>query len=185
MTKLHTLKHYLLIGPNGAGKTVHGRALAGLTNGPYADMSRILNIASAFQSEFRDTIADYQSRGQLVPDEITMPAFDTYLSTHKRGTSLVFMGVPRKESQVDPFIESLERHIGFSQLIVADLQLLPETAIARCKQRADDDRRAGRTPRADDEDEALISKRLTDWDKERGRFVAKLQEYATDRKSVV
>ncbi len=178
----HRHPHRLIIGPNGAGKTLHGRALAGLLNSPYADMSRVLKIASAFQPQLRDKIAHYVARGEYVPDEITMTQFDIYMSTHRRGDSLVFMGIPRKQEQVQPFIQSLERHVGYSSLDVADLHLTPEAALKRCQQRAEEDISKGIAPRKDDVDEKLIRRRLEIWDEERDSLVRRISQYAEIRR---
>jgi adenylate kinase len=163
----HNLEHILVIGPTGAGKTSQGRALAGMSNRPYADMSRILKISGKFHPEVANRALQYSANGLLVPDEIIMPEFDTYLSTHNHGTKMVFMGVPRISTQVEPFLESVERHIGFTHFVVADLDLSPETAIRRCKERAERAKAKGETPRHEDLDEKIIRKRLDDWMQEK------------------
>jgi adenylate kinase family enzyme len=158
-------KNILLNGVNGSGKTDHGRILAALLRRQYVDMSRILKLGMRFWPEFDSLVAPPMAGGELVPDELLLRPLLPYFETLQPAATIVCAGVPRIETQVQPFFEVVEKTIGVSAFIVVDLVLSPEMAVQRCRKRAEDDRRAGRTPRADDLDETIIRKRIAKFEK--------------------
>ena len=156
-----------MTGPNGSGKTTQGRALAGMQNRQYVDMSRLLKIGMSFLPGFENSVASIMSDGGMVPDDLLMQPLGHYFKTLPNGEPIVCSGVPRTANQVDPFISLAEKWIGISSFVAVNLNLPAKLAIARCKSRAEKDRAGGKTPRPDDLNEDVIRKRLALYEENR------------------
>lgn len=106
----------LLFGPPGVGKGTQGRILAnipGFFHLSVGDVFRSIDISSPNGKE----VYNYISRGELVPDELTMQiwkkAVDAYvaLSWFKPHEDLLVLdGMPRNVAQVEIVKEYLEIH---------------------------------------------------------------------------
>jgi adenylate kinase len=149
-------KAALLFGSPGAGKGTQGEMLGripGFHHVSTGDVFRNLNP----NSEIGQTFLKYSTRGELVPDEVTirvwqenMHARET-LSLYKRDSQLLILdGIPRNPAQAN----FLDEHIDV--LLVAHLTCAdPEPMLERLRQRA------LKQNRPDDAKEEVVRRR---WD---------------------
>lgn len=148
-------KTVLLFGPPGAGKGTQGKilgAIPGFVHLATGDMFRALDR----ESELGRRITAYSSRGELVPDDLTIELWQDHLKKmigdkrYRPKTDLLILdGIPRSIVQAN----ALERYIdvlAVMQLRVPDYNEL----IGRMK------RRAIQEGRHDDADEAVIRRRF-------------------------
>lgn len=158
MTRYRTI---LFFGAPGSGKGTQGKIL-GKTPGFYhcacGDVFRSLDPASELGAEF----LEYSSRGELVPDEITVRLWhESILKTVKSGKFkperdyLILDGIPRNVTQAALMEEHIEVRRVF-HLSCPDRDKL----VARLK------KRALRDNRLDDANEEVIRHRLATYDSE-------------------
>lgn len=149
----------LLFGPPGVGKGTQGGILAnipGFFHLSVGDVFRAIDIGS----ENGKKVYDYISRGELVPDELTIKiwkkAVDAYIALSRfkpREDLLVLDGMPRNVAQVEIVREYLNIQ-GIVYLECSD----QEDMAHRIR------RRAIRENRADDANEDVIRHRFTVYD---------------------
>ena len=149
-------KSVLLFGPPGAGKGTQGKILGsvpGFFHLSVGDVFRSIDIGSELGQE----VCKYTSRGQLVPDDLTIKiwknALDAYvaLSWFKpREDLLVLDGIPRNVNQT----KLVNDHIEICQ-VVHLFCANEEDMVHRMR------RRAIRENRADDADEKVIRHRFS------------------------
>ena len=150
-------QHYqtiLLFGAPGAGKGTQGKVLGsipGFFHLSCGDVFRTLDVAS----ELGKIVYEYSSRGELVPDEITIKIWQekihdhTVLNLYKRLSDLLVLdGIPRSANQA----ELMNEHIDVLKVIhlVCDNQ---DEMIKRLR------RRALKENRVDDAREDVIRRR--------------------------
>ncbi len=150
-------QHYqtiLLFGAPGAGKGTQGKILGsipGFFHLSCGDVFRTLDVAS----EPGKIVYEYSSRGELVPDEITIKIWQekihdhTVLNLYKRLSDLLVLdGIPRSANQA----ELMDEHIDVLRVIhlVCDNQ---DEMIKRLR------RRALKENRVDDAREDVIRRR--------------------------
>ena len=144
----------LLFGAPGAGKGTQGKIL-GQVPGFYhlscGEVFRTIDISSELGRTFRE----YSSRGELVPDEVTVKMWaenihaQTILSMYKPGDDLLVLdGIPRNANQA----KLMEEHIRV--LEVVHLVCNDEEKMVERLQR-----RALKENRADDAKEEVIRRR--------------------------
>ncbi len=151
----------LLFGAPGAGKGTQGKIL-GLVPGFFhlacGDVFRSLDVNSELGKEF----LEYSSRGELVPDSLTIEMWrqnahaQTTLSLFKPKSDLLILdGIPRNQSQAEAMDEHLDVLLVV-HLICPDL----DEMVRRMK------RRAVKENRLDDADEEVIRHRFEVYDRE-------------------
>ena len=151
----------LLFGAPGAGKGTQG-AILGRIPGFYhcacGDVFRSIDI----NSELGEIFYDYSSRGELVPDEVTVRMWaqaikaHTILGDYKPHSDLLILdGIPRTASQA----ELMDQHIDVLKIIHLVCHDQAEM-IRRLR------RRALKENRFDDADEKVIQKRWQVYEKE-------------------
>lgn len=127
-------------GPPGAGKTTAGKLIAALFPNEFRflDMSTVCSVASSFVPSLASSFAQHQSAGTLVPDEVIMPHFSTYLGSFPADTQFVFSGIFRTADQVDFAYDHIPHFRDRSnEMIVLQIQLSGEEAFKRCKNRGE------------------------------------------------
>ena len=154
-------KTLLLFGAPGAGKGTQGSIIGripGFYHQSCGDVFRSLDIHSELGKKF----VEYSSRGELVPDDLTVEMWaktikaTTTLSLYKpREDLLVLDGIPRTLEQA----KLMEQHIEV--LHVVHLMCKDEKAMFERLRR-----RALRENRQDDADERVIRKRWDVYEKE-------------------
>ncbi|MFT7463956.1 MAG: adenylate kinase [Pseudohongiellaceae bacterium] len=151
----------LLFGPPGAGKGTQGARLGKLDNCVHlatGDMFRGLDAGS----ELGQKVASFSSKGELVPDAITVQLWQSHVAGmiargeySPKADVLLLDGIPRTEAQA-AIMETLIAPAAILHLVVSDL----DTMVARMKHRAETQ------GRADDADEDIVRNRFTVYDRE-------------------
>jgi adenylate kinase len=157
----HPYRCALLFGPPGAGKGTQGERLGTLDHCVHlatGDMFRGLDR----ESELGKQVASYSSRGELVPDEVTVDLWRQHVAGMiERGEYapandvLLLDGIPRTVGQA-AMMEGLIVPAAIIHLVVTDLDAMVE----RMKGRAE------KQGRADDADESVVRNRFTVYDRE-------------------
>ncbi len=160
-------KTILLFGAPGAGKGTQGKILGkipGFYHLACGDVFRSLDTTSELGSKF----LEFSSRGELVPDELTVEMWrqnmhaQTVLSLYKPAVDLLVLdGIPRSLGQaiaLEPYIDVLQ----IIHLVCPDLDAM----IERMK------KRAIKENRLDDADERVIRRRFEVYDKETSPVLA-------------
>jgi len=154
-------KTYLLFGPPGSGKGTQGKTLGSIPrffHCPCGDVFRSMDTRTKVGQAF----LEYSSKGQLVPDEITVElwkaAIDAAVEAHKFKPdidTLVLDGIPRNLGQAKIMEEMIDVKKVF-HLACPDR----ETLFYRLKKRALKDNRL------DDANDQVIQRRLDIYENE-------------------
>lgn len=105
--KNHLASHrtYILLGPPGCGKGTQGRAIGSLPGFFHCACGDVFRALPP-NSNLGQTVAGYSSRGELVPDEITVELWTDYISEcvrrgsyHPEFDKLILDGIPRNTTQ--------------------------------------------------------------------------------------
>ena len=158
MSKYRTI---LLFGAPGSGKGTQGKILGSIPHFFHCacgDVFRNLTI----ENELGRTFIEYSSRGELVPDDITIKlwrqSIDETKATrrfHPDRDTLVLDGIPRNVPQAEILSDALDVRAVFN-LTCSDMQKMVERL----------QRRALRENRLDDANLATIQNRLKTYEKE-------------------
>jgi adenylate kinase len=154
-------KTFLLFGAPGSGKGTQGQVLGklpGFFHCACGDVFRALDL----NSELGKAFLNYSSKGELVPDELTVQLWQNQIDVNVKTkrfdpehTYLVLDGIPRNVSQAKLMADKLDVLRVF-HLTCPDRKKLYE----RLK------RRALKDNRIDDANEEVIKKRLDVYEKE-------------------
>jgi adenylate kinase len=158
MSKYRTI---LLFGAPGSGKGTQGKILGSVPHFFHCacgDVFRNLTI----ENELGRTFIEYSSRGELVPDDVTIrlwrQSIDSAKATHRfhpdRDT-LVLDGIPRNVAQAEILSDALDVRAVFN-LTCSDMQKMVERL----------QRRALRENRLDDANLSTIQTRLKTYEKD-------------------
>ena len=158
MSKYRTI---LLFGAPGSGKGTQGKILGSIPHFFHCacgDVFRNLTI----ENELGRTFIEYSSRGELVPDDITIrlwrQSIDETKATrrfHPDRDTLVLDGIPRNVPQAEILSDALDVRAVFN-LTCSDMQKMVERL----------QRRALRENRLDDANLATIQNRLKTYEKD-------------------
>ncbi len=170
-------KTYLLFGAPGSGKGTQGKTLGSIPrfyHCPCGDVFRSIDTRSNVGKAF----LEYSSKGQLVPDEITVElwkeAIEAAVDGHKFKPdidTLVLDGIPRNANQA----KIMEALIDVKKVFHLSCPNR-ETLFARLKKRALKDNRL------DDANEEVIQRRLAIYEEESKPV---LEHYSKDRVCMV
>lgn len=154
-------KCVLLFGQPGAGKGTQGKILhtiPGFYHSSTGDVFRSIDISS----ELGKIFYEHSSRGELVPDEVTIKMWLANISAHSilgdykpKKDLLVLDGMPRTVSQAKILDEYIEVY-KVIHLVCSDM----EASVERMR------RRALKENRYDDADEKVIRRRFAVYEKE-------------------
>lgn len=158
MEKYRTI---LLFGAPGSGKGTQGKILGSIPNFFHCacgDVFRNLTI----EHELGRTFIDYSSRGELVPDDVTIKLWRESISAATAGhrfnpkrDMLVLDGIPRNRRQAEILSDTLNV-LGVFNLTCSDMSKMVERL----------QRRALRENRLDDANLEVIKRRLETYESE-------------------
>ncbi|MEL6720502.1 MAG: adenylate kinase [Bacteroidota bacterium] len=147
------MKNIILFGPPGSGKGTQAKKLE--------ERFGLLHISTGdlFRYEMKNDTPlglkakDYISKGELVPDEVTLGMLKNKMDANKDAIGIIFDGVPRTIPQaeaVDAILAEVEDEID----AVISLEVDEEEIVKRLLER-------GKTSgRKDDSDESIIRNRI-------------------------
>ena len=151
---------YLLVGPPGSGKGTQGKALGALPQFFHlacGDIFRSIDAASPQGRAFKQ----YSSKGQLVPDDLTVDLWLSRIKAHLADGSfspetmyLLLDGIPRNIAQA----KRLESYVKVKK--VFHLNCSQAALFQRLK------RRALKEKRLDDASESVIRRRIETYERE-------------------
>ena len=101
----------ILLGPPGAGKGTHAGTLAELKNVPHVASGDLFRKHQQEQSELGILAASFMSKGELVPDEVTIRMIKQRLEEPDCTDGIILDGFPRTVAQanaLDELLTSLE-----------------------------------------------------------------------------
>ena len=101
----------ILLGPPGAGKGTHAGTLAELKNVPHVASGDLFRKHQQEQSELGVLAASFMSKGELVPDEVTIRMIKQRLEDPDCTDGIILDGFPRTVAQanaLDELLTSLE-----------------------------------------------------------------------------
>jgi adenylate kinase len=166
-------KTVLLFGAPGSGKGTQGKilgAIPGFYHSATGDIFRSLDL----QSEIGRVFWQYSSRGELVPDELTVKLWRNYIAGmeminqfHPETEILVLDGIPRNKRQSELLDETIDV-VKVIYLVCADMKKMVE----RLR------RRALKENRFDDANDKVIQHRLEVYERDTHPV---LEHYPADR----
>jgi len=98
----------LFFGPNGSGKGTQGAILKDKYNTPHIESGAIFRENISKGTELGQQAKDYIDRGDLVPDEITIPMILDRLQQDDCKSAWLIDGFPRNKNQAIKLDESLK-----------------------------------------------------------------------------
>jgi len=144
----------VLFGPPGAGKGTQSAKLIekyGLVHLSTGDIFRA-NIKG--ETELGKLAKSYMDQGQLVPDEVTIKMLESELDKYPAAKGFIFDGFPRTSAQAEALDNMLAKK-GESIGLMLALEVEEEELKKRLLLRGKD------SGRPDDQDPAIIQKRIT------------------------
>ncbi|MEP3346723.1 MAG: adenylate kinase [Litoreibacter sp.] len=143
----------ILLGPPGAGKGTQAAKLVDQRNMIQLSTGDMLREAKSSGTEMGNKVAAIMDAGQLVTDEIVIGLIEEKLAGDHAG-GFIFDGFPRTLPQADALAALLAKH-GAALDAVVELAVNDEVLVGRIVGRAEEARAAGKTARADDNEESL------------------------------
>ena len=100
----------ILLGPPGAGKGTHAGTISQLKNVPHVASGDLFRKHQQDQTELGVLAASFMSKGELVPDEVTISMVEQRLGEPDCGQGIILDGFPRTVTQataLDELFDSL------------------------------------------------------------------------------
>jgi adenylate kinase len=123
-------KYILLIGPPGAGKGTQAKRLSQILGLPHISSGDIFRENLHKETELGKLAQQYMSRGELVPDDVTIRMIAERLSRPDCAEGALLDGFPRTPAQADGLDEMLAEEGGRVDFVL-DLKLSDPTLIRR------------------------------------------------------
>ncbi|ACL01911.1 adenylate kinase [Desulfatibacillum aliphaticivorans] len=112
----------LFFGPNGSGKGTQGSIVKGKYNIPHIESGAIFRENISKGTEIGKKAKEYIDRGDLVPDEITIPMILGRLQADDCGNGWLLDGFPRSKEQAIKLDEAL-KEAGMALDVVIEMIL--------------------------------------------------------------
>jgi adenylate kinase len=143
----------IIFGPPGSGKGTQAEKLERKYNLVHISTGDIFRSEIAEGSELGVRASEFMSKGELVPDEVTIGMLRKKMMAHKEAEGFVFDGFPRTDPQAD----ALDNLLGLldQQIDVLIMLDVPEDEIVKRIVL-----RSAESGRADDSDESIIRNRF-------------------------
>jgi len=135
----------LVLGPQGSGKGTQAARIAAERGIPHVSTGEMFRSAIDAGTELGRQVEPILTRGDLVPDDLTIALIRERLSRPDAGRGFVLDGFPRNIHQaeaLDAMLAEIGRHLD----AVLFFDLDDETAIERLRGRAHDEDREDDTP---------------------------------------
>lgn len=147
------MKHLILFGPPGSGKGTQAKQLEEKYGMIHISTGDLFRYEIGNSTPLGIEAENFMSRGQLVPDEVTIGMLKNKVNKHPEAKGFIFDGFPRTIPQaeaLDKFLQERDEKInGLISLVVND-----EEIVTRLLER-------GKTSkRTDDSSEAVIRNRI-------------------------
>lgn len=149
----------ILFGPPGSGKGTQATKIAEKYNLLHISTGDLFRYEMGADTELGKQAKDYISKGQLVPDEVTVGMLRNKVEAHPDSQGFIFDGFPRTIPQAEALDALLtEKGTSISSLIALDVA--EQEIVDRILNR-------GKTSgRMDDNDETIIRNRIAVYDQE-------------------
>lgn len=118
----------LVFGIQGSGKSTHAHYIANKLNIPYVSTGDILRKIEQEPTEVGKEVRSLMEKGLIIPDEITVPALEKFLSDNNIKDNFLIEGFPRTMNQVKLFDRKIDT---IFEIIVPE-----EVAVTRLQARA-------------------------------------------------
>ncbi len=120
----------ILFGPNGSGKGTQGAVLRERFSIPHIESGVIFRENIARETELGKKAKEYIDRGELVPDDLTIPMILNRLQESDCAKGWLLDGFPRNVNQAQKLLEAI-KHKGMKIDYVVEIVLDRETAKKR------------------------------------------------------
>lgn len=117
----------LIFGPNGSGKGTQGALIKAKFNVPHIETGVIFRENIKKQTELGNRAKGFIDRGELVPDEITVPMILNRLQEEDCKAGWLLDGFPRSLAQAEALADALDK-AGMKLDYVIEIVLARETA---------------------------------------------------------
>lgn len=156
----------LILGPQGSGKGTQANILAEKLGIPALSMGALLREEGASGSELGNVIADYQARGELVPDDIALNVLKKRLEKEDAHKGYILDGYPRN-------MEQYETYKAFDHPTALLLITVPhDVSVERTKKR-------GALEGRNDDTTEIINRRLDIYEHETRPVIAAYEQAGT------
>lgn len=143
----------VLFGPPGAGKGTQSEKIISKYGLVHLSTGDILRAERKAGTPLGQEAQKYIDKGELVPDEVVIGMIEVKLDHHKDAKGFIFDGFPRTTAQAEALDRVLEKRATSITMMLA-LEVPEEELKKRLLLRGKD------SGRADDQDPAVIQKRI-------------------------
>jgi adenylate kinase len=143
----------ILFGPPGSGKGTQAAKIANFYGFAHISTGDLFRAETTQKTELGLQALEFMSKGQLVPDEITIAMLENKLASLKDVSGCILDGFPRTIPQaiaLDALLASKSQHIT----ALLSLEVPEEEIVKRILKRGET------SGRPDDNDESIIRKRI-------------------------
>jgi adenylate kinase len=143
----------VLFGPPGAGKGTQSARLISKYALIHLSTGDIFRVNIKNQTTLGTLAKSYIDKGKLVPDEVTIQMLESECNKHPKAKGFIFDGFPRTHAQaaaLDIFLRSKGTRISMMLALEVEEEELRKRLLLRGKE----------SGRADDQDPAVIQKRI-------------------------
>ncbi len=152
-TKINNMLNIVLFGPPGAGKGTQSAKLIDKYSLVHLSTGDIFRANIKNQTELGNLAKSFIDKGQLVPDQVTISMLESEVNKYPQAAGFIFDGFPRTQAQaqaLDTLLVSKQTGINLMLALEVEEEELRKRLLIRGKD----------SGRADDQDPAVIQKRI-------------------------